>query len=219
MNDRMQILEYSLEIEDISTRILLFAFNIDQENERLVYYFKSTSIHEKVTLLLDMNLISEKQSKKIFTLTKMRNLLVHNREYISFASISNRKFIGEILKHSKTLPANWEKLPEKSLNSILAGCLENIYQEIINDLNALLIRSEKAFHETVFTQQKRDALLTYKALIQAMHKVFRELGQYGLSKKKIDAVKSRHMDLFMDELERIAPEKFGSNTEQAGETR
>ena len=215
----MEILEYTLEIEDMATKTILFVFNVDQKNEKLIHYFKTTSLYEKVALLKDMNLISGSLFNKINLIARVRNVLLHNREYANFASIPDKKLLKEILNTNKTLPSNWDILLLVELNKLLSTSLAVIYHEVINGLNAVLKEAENIFNATVFTEQKKDALLVYKALNKAMHRTFGELGQYGLSKKKIEQIKSRHIDLFTDELEKLAPEKFGNRGEQAGEAK
>lgn len=215
----MEILEYTLEIEDMATKTILFVFNVDQKNEKLIHYFKTTSLYEKVALLKDMNLISGSLFNKINLIARVRNVLLHNREYANFASIPDKKLLKEILNTNKTLPSNWDILLLVELNKLLSTSLAVIYHEVINGLNAVLKEAENRFNATVFTEQKKDALLVYKALNKAMHRTFGELGQYGLSKKKIEQIKSRHIDLFTDELEKLAPEKFGNRGEQAGEAK
>jgi len=219
MDNRMEILEYTLEIEDMATKTILFVFNVDQKNEKLIHYFKTTSLYEKVALLKDMNLISGSLFNKINLIARVRNVLLHNREYANFASIPDKKLLKEILNTNKTLPSNWDILLLVELNKLLSTSLAVIYHEVINGLNAVLKEAENRFNATVFTEQKKDALLVYKALNKAMHRTFGELGQYGLSKKKIEQIKSRHIDLFTDELEKLAPEKFGNRGEQAGEAK
>ena len=48
MSDRLKILEFSLDLEEIVTQIVLNSFYIPKSNKKLLKYFSKKSIMEKV---------------------------------------------------------------------------------------------------------------------------------------------------------------------------
>ena len=74
MSDRLKILEFSLDLEEIVTQIVLNSFYIPKSNKKLLKYFSKKSIMEKVKILEDFDLIDSILTKQIILFFKIKLL-------------------------------------------------------------------------------------------------------------------------------------------------
>ena len=105
MSDRLKILEFSLDLEEIVTQIVLNSFYIPKSNKKLLKYFSKKSIMEKVKILEDFDLIDSILTKQIILFFKIRNELIHNKTTEQLCELSD-SLIKELCNLSKTAPKN-----------------------------------------------------------------------------------------------------------------
>jgi len=166
---RNEVLEMSLTVEEMLSKLLFFQFKVTKEEcKTLSYKSSALSFRNKVDLLLDLNKFTSKTYKSLICFMEIRNQFMHNKSssniLIAAERVDKTKFLISFSEEAKSSFKN--NLNESLKITGLEISFINLYGEILNAISEIHESFQKELDREKEDEDKKNHLEIMKEALK-----------------------------------------------------